>query len=356
MKKAFFINGGSGRVLCSIPALEYYVKNVDPNVLIVAEAWMELFLTSPTLANNVYPMNHKNLFEDKLLDREIISPEPYRLNAYFNQKVNLIQAFDMLINENTNEIPKSKEFNLSIGKGDQVFGYNFINEVKNNLNKQKVIVFQPFGSGAKMQGNFIIDESGRSFEFSDVMKVVEELGKHYAVILMTDLKLPPPPQNKKLSVALPENINLLQWMSIINASDYFLGCDSVGQHFANALKKPATVVIGATFPENISYPDNRDFTIIDIGKEKRTYSPIRITMDHFIERSNEELMVLTEDAFKRIIKSVTDKLGKTSQKNSTLTPTLATPTLPAPTIATPSAGAVPFQKSPISNSLENTRV
>lgn len=352
MKKAFFLNGGSGRVFCAIPALEHYVKNVDPTAIIVAEAWMELFLTCPTLANNVYPIGHKNIFEDKLLDREIISPEPYRLNAYFNQKVNLIQAFDMLINEKTDEIPKTKEFNLSIGKADQVFGYNFINDVKNNLNKQKVVIFQPFGSGARMQGNFIIDETGRSFEYADVLKIVEELGKHYAVVLMTDLKLPPPPQNKQLSVALPENINLLQWMAIINASDYFLGCDSVGQHFANALKKPATVVIGATFPENISYPDNKDFTIIDIGKDKRTYSPIRITMDFFIERSNEELMVLSDDVFKRIIKSVTDKLGKSSLKSSTYTPTMNAPA------ATPlqSTSGIPFQKSPVANILEKTKV
>jgi hypothetical protein len=355
MKKAFFLNGGSGRVFCAIPALEHYVKNVDPTAIIVAEAWMELFLTSPSLANNVYPMNHKNIFEDKLLDREIISPEPYRLNAYFNQKVNLIQAFDMLINETTDEIPKSKEFNLNIGKGDQVFGYNFTNEIKTNLKKQKVVVFQPFGSGAKMQGNFIIDETGRSFELSDVMKIIEELGKHYAVILMTDLKIPPPPGNKQLSVALPENINLLQWMAIIKASDYFLGCDSVGQHFANALKKPATVVIGATFPENISYPNNKDFTIIDGGKGKRTYSPIRISMDYFIERSNEELMVLSEDSFKRIIKSITDKLGKSTQKNSTYSPTIPETTNSCcPPVQV--SNDLPFSKSIIANSLESKKV
>jgi ADP-heptose:LPS heptosyltransferase len=169
---------------------------------------------------------------------------------------------------------------------------------------------------------------------------------------MTDLKLPPPPANKQLAVALPENINLLQWMAIIKASDYFLGCDSVGQHFANALSKPATVVIGATFPENISYPDNKDFTIIDCGKDKRTYSPIRITMDHFIERSNEELMVLNDDQFKRIIKSVTDKLGKSSQKNVTYNPVTSGTT----DVTTQSPTGIPFQKSTVANLLENTKV
>jgi len=47
MKKAFFINGGAGRVLCAIPALEWHKQNVDEDVIIVAEAWNELFMASP---------------------------------------------------------------------------------------------------------------------------------------------------------------------------------------------------------------------------------------------------------------------------------------------------------------------
>ncbi len=65
MNKAFFINGGSGRVLCSMPALERYAeKNKD--FLIVAESWGELYLSNKKLRDHVYfPMN-KGLFEDKL--------------------------------------------------------------------------------------------------------------------------------------------------------------------------------------------------------------------------------------------------------------------------------------------------
>ena len=114
MKKAFFINGGAGRVLCAIPALEWYKQNIDEDVIIVAEAWHELYMSSPIIRDNVYPMGHKDLFTDKLKDREIVSPEPYRLNAYFNQKCNLIQAFDILVND-LKEVPKTKTFNLEIG-------------------------------------------------------------------------------------------------------------------------------------------------------------------------------------------------------------------------------------------------
>ena len=44
--KAFFINGGAGRVVCAIPALEKYAsihKEDDPDFIVVSESWQELF-------------------------------------------------------------------------------------------------------------------------------------------------------------------------------------------------------------------------------------------------------------------------------------------------------------------------
>jgi ADP-heptose:LPS heptosyltransferase len=101
-------------------------------------------------------------------------------------------------------------------------------------------------------------------------------------------------------------------MGIIKAADYFLGCDSVGQHYAHALGKPATVVIGATYPENISYPGNNKFTIIDNAKETRTYSPYRITSDPSSERHNEDNMILTEENYKKTIQSIKNCLSTPS--------------------------------------------
>lgn len=308
MKKAFFINGGAGRVLCSIPALEYYRETVDPDVVIVSEGWSELFL-STSLRNNVWPSGSKNLFHGALKDKELISPEPYKLNAYFNQKVNLIQAFDILIN-GVDETVESKPIKLDLGKHDQIYGYNLVNQIKAQMQKDKVVVFQPFGSGVQLDGNFIYDGSGRSFELRDVFRIVEELSKDYAIIMMTNLKIP---TDKPMGAAIPDNANLLQWMGIINAADYFLGCDSVGQHYAHALNKPATVVIGSTYPENISYPGNKNFTIIDNGAENRIYAPFRVTSDPSIERHNEDNMILTDENYKKMISSVQEKLGKTTK-------------------------------------------
>jgi len=161
MNKAFFINGGAGRVLCSIPALEAYAEKND-DFIIVAESWGEFYSCSKILRDKAYPIHQKDLFENHLKDKEIVSPEPYRLNAYFNQKCNLVQAFDILINE-LQDIPKTKKINLDLSKTEQITGHNLVNEVREVTKKNKVIVFQPFGSSVQVQGNFIFDTTGRSF-------------------------------------------------------------------------------------------------------------------------------------------------------------------------------------------------
>ena len=315
MKKAFFINGGSGRVLCSIPALETYKQTIDPDVIIVPESWGELFLASPILRDNIYPIHHKNLLQEKLIDKNIISPEPYRFNYFYNQKCNLIQAFDMIINE-LSEIPKTKKINLSIGKSDQLTGDNIVHQAKLATKKEKTIVFQPFGAGATQHNNNIIDSSGRSFELKDVFEIFERLNKDYAVILMISGLEIRRPNGKPLGVFLPDNCNLLQWMGIIKSADYFLGCDSVGQHFAHALNIPSTVVLGSTFPENVSYTNTANFKVIDNVAHIRKYSPLRITQDIIVEKTNESCMVLNDVTLDDIINSINITLGR--EKSSSL--------------------------------------
>lgn len=313
MKKAFFINGGAGRVLCSIPAFEHLASTGD-DFIIVSEAWTELYMLSDKIRDRVFQFGHKNLFQDYLKDRKIISPEPYRVNEYFNQKCNLIQAFDMIINE-LDEVPEVKTLSLDLPKEAQVLGYNINDEVRSKTNKEKTVVFQPFGQGCKQDGKFIIDATGRSFEIANVYKIIEELNKQYGVILMSTIDIP---GWESLGVAKPQNVDLVHWASIIKGADYFLGCDSVGQHFANAAGKPATVVLGSTFPENISYPDNKNFTIFDLGEGKRTYSPIRLSHEPSIDLGNESLMVIDDEStIKKIISSVVKVLGKGKEVVST---------------------------------------
>ena len=316
LSKAFFINGGAGRVVCSIPALEKYAsESGDDDFIIVSESWQELYQASVPLRDRVYALNHKDLFKDHLKNKEVVSPEPYRLNAYFNQKVNLCQAFDIIINE-LDHIPEGADNKvpyLELSKTEQITGHNIVNEVKEVSGCDKVVVFQPFGQSVQVEGKFIFDTSGRSFEITNVVEIIQQLKENnYGIIIMSQIEIP---SWQTMGIAMPKNLNLLGWSGVIKAADYFLGCDSVGQHLAVAVQKDATVVLGSTYPENISYLDVQGHTIVDLGydkqidKYKRNYSPIRLTMDESTDRGNEDCMIVNPGNLNKIIKSITDSVG-----------------------------------------------
>ena len=66
--KAFFLNGGAGRMVCSIPALEkYQEESGDNDFIIVCEGGTDVFKGHPTLDAHVYDNWHKNLFKEKLI-------------------------------------------------------------------------------------------------------------------------------------------------------------------------------------------------------------------------------------------------------------------------------------------------
>ncbi len=102
---AFFINGGAGRVVTSIPAFELYEKeNPDDDFIIVCEGGMDFYKGHPTLHKRAYDTWHKGLFEQFIKDRDCVSPEPYRIWEYYNQQCSIAQAFDIEINKKALEI------------------------------------------------------------------------------------------------------------------------------------------------------------------------------------------------------------------------------------------------------------
>jgi ADP-heptose:LPS heptosyltransferase len=301
--KAFFINGGAGRVLCSIPALEKYEQESDDkDFLIVCEGGTDMFKGHPTLYKRAYDNWHKNLFEDKLINMTLVSPEPYRVWEYYNQKCNLSQAFDIEINNKGVRELSKPTFKLSID--ELITAKNVIKEIKEKTKKNKILVFQPFGRGVIIDDNVILDPSGRSFEAANVINLIKKLQKDYGVVVMSEFTIDFKKHGCEDLVAIPQNINIRQWAAIIKECNVFLGCDSVGQHLAYTLETPAVVILGSTFRENVSYPDNDIFEVHDMDEERRRYSPIRITIDEVSDRTNQGIMAMNDVIEEFIVKSV----------------------------------------------------
>ena len=312
--KAFFINGGAGRVICSIPALEkYHEENPEDDFIIVCEGGMELYKGHPVLYSRAYDNWHKNLFEEKLINMDLVTPEPYRVWEYFNQQCNLSQAFDIEINnKGVRDLPLPT---VKLSLEEQMAGKNVIKEVKEKTGKEKTIVFQPFGRSTQVQDGYIFDASGRSFEAVHAINIVKKLQKQgYAVIFMSEFGIEFQKYGLPDVVASPQNISLRQWAGIINEADCFLGCDSVGQHISHTFSRPTIAVLGSTFQENVSYPNTETFEVLDMGEGRRKYSPIRITFDEVADRTNEGIMAMNEKIEDFIVENV-EKICKAGSKD-----------------------------------------
>lgn len=302
--KAFFINGGAGRVVCSIPAFEKYLEeSEDKDFIIVCEGGTELYKGHPELDKRTFDIWHKHLFQDHVKHRDIVSLEPYRVWEYYNQKCDLTQAFDIEMNKKGLRSLDRPAVYLS--KDELLAGRKVISEVKEKLKKDKVLIFQPFGRGIEYIDETLIDRTGRSFELKDVKKIIKKLQEQgYAIIMMAEFKVDFTDSKLKDEVAIPEGLNLRQWAAVVKFSDYFLGCDSVGQHLSYAMEIPTTIVTGSTYPINISYPDCKYFDVMDMGELHREYSPIRIVMDERVDRNNENLMTMTDEIINLIVKRI----------------------------------------------------
>jgi hypothetical protein len=217
------------------------------------------------------------------------------------------------------ELPKPK---IELNKVEVINGYNIVQEIKSVTKKDKVIVVQPFGRSISQMGEFLADPSSRSMPLTGVCDIINQLKKDYAVIIMSEFHFSTEEdeENSRYPVARPQIADMRQWAAVIEVADHFLGCDSMGQHMARALDKTATVVIGSTYPENISYPGHKDFDIIDVGDGRREYAPIRITQDERVDRYNDQSMELDKNQIKQIVDSCRKRLGKPKAFTGTYVP------------------------------------
>ena len=231
---------------------------------------------------------------------------------YYNQKCSLVEGFDKIINE-TDDHSDLDPPKLYLNKMEEKSAANLMAQVASKQNKNTTIVIQPFGRSARVDNGDIIDDSTRSLEQDVYQKLVKKLSQKYNIILMADPEFVQVVSQEDTISEKPQIPDIRAWAAIIEASDYFIGCDSMGQHMARAFDIPGTVILGSTYAENITYADY--FQIIENENVEKTYSPIRaVGFDsHLADRLNDGLMNFDDDQinqiYNKIVKDIKEKVS-----------------------------------------------
>jgi hypothetical protein len=185
MKKVIYIDGGAGRAIAALPALEKLVRNKKPedDIKIIVMGWDNLYWGNQLLQDITFSADTKGIFDNVVSKADVIhSPEPYRNPGYFLQKLSLVEAFDEEINHTKDHSDLGVPV-MYFNKSEKQWAKNTIEEAKAAGKKSKTIVFQPFGSGAQATQNNkdILDTSTRSLSVAAFVSLSKKLSAiHFA--------------------------------------------------------------------------------------------------------------------------------------------------------------------------------
>lgn len=279
MKKTLIIDGGLGRTVASIPALEKFVNN-NPDSIIIANYWTQIFWGNKLLTDCVFDSNTKGLF-DRVKNTKIIKPEPYYNSNFLNERINMIQAFDEELNE---DIGNLKKPSLYFSNVELATSRNIIDKNK------KTIFIQPFSSTANFIGNELIDNTSRSLKTNSVNVLLDFLNKNNYQTILFDTKNAID-KNRYQNI---DDMNFRMASAVLAQCDYFIGIDSCCNHLGYALEIPGTTFFGGSSVKNYGYEDW--FKIIKPNDEVKYY-PFRLCeFDAWLsEIQNTDLLNYTEN-------------------------------------------------------------
>ena len=139
MKHSIFIDGGIGRVITAIPALEKFVEtHPEDEIRIFVAGWEQVFWNNRILQPLAYPVHQKGNW-DYIRTSKRWFPEPYHHQGYIDGTSHLIDAFaDLLEVQIDNRIP-----NLHVWSQEHSKIEALLSQHKNQLARKKIVVFQP---------------------------------------------------------------------------------------------------------------------------------------------------------------------------------------------------------------------
>lgn len=304
MSTIIVIDGGIGRVVSAIPALLKYHKNhSNEEWYVMVHGWDFVFWGFSELQERTFNPNDKSIFKDYFWNAtKIIKPEPYSVPGYYRNEISLREAFDIEINGSTDN--DLSEMQLKLSMTEIRNGHRVIAEAKNHQKKKKTIVIQPYGSTALMCPLEIFDDSLRSIPQKMYLTLANKLSKDYNIVYMGAKEF-----HDNISYKPNPDPSLRDWAGVIKAADYFIGCDSCGQHFAKAVGQNASVMIAGTHKINVTYPDT--FHIIERNCE---FYPdaMRISQiqGQLSSRLNEERIMFTDEEIENAYQTISKNIGK----------------------------------------------
>lgn len=295
------LDGGLGRIITAIPALLKYSKNhPDEEWYITIPGWDFITWGFPELQERTFNPDARGSFDLYWKADQVISPEPYRVPAYYRNEISLREAFDVCINNSTDH-QNLPPMQLKLSLAEKRRALEVLEEAKSKHQKKKSIVIQPYGSTATPHPAGIYDDSLRSMPKNMLDYFIKELSKDYNLIYMGAKEMHDPRMYR------PElEHNLREWAAVIEAADYFIGCDSCGQHMRKCFNKKSSVMIAGTHRVNVTYDG---FHIIE--RDVPFYpDAMRISgfQSHMSSRLNEPRLEFTqeeiESAYQEIIENI----------------------------------------------------
>lgn len=253
------IDGGLGRVICAVPAIENFAKN--NNDFSVITPWSDVFANHPTL-KNVYHSDTKDLWENIISKGAYLHPEPYQRREYYTQKAHLIDAFNLEINNaHVQGMP-----HIYLSAQEKTWAENFARSVKNATRKRKLIAFQPYGATFKSGSN---DETDRSFSQANTIYIANRfMTLHADAALVNCTTMPFVHPN-----VFQQTFTTRQLFAVVSVCDAIFSIDSVVSHIGAAFDKKGVLILGGTHKENVGYENFKTFTREGYPK---AYLPIRL--------------------------------------------------------------------------------
>ena len=285
MHTTISIDGGLGRVICAIPALEHYAKK--HNDLHILTPWTDVFANNPIL-KNIHHSDGQDTWANVISKGEYRHIEPYQRREYYTQKAHLIDAFNLCLN---NAYIQGMP-NLYLSPSERAWAENFARQVKNTTRKRKLVAFQPYGATFKAGAN---DDTDRSLSQANAMYIANRfMTLHADVALINCTSTPFSHPN-----VFHQTFTTRQLFAVVSVCDAIFAIDSVVSHIGASFDKKGVLMLGGTHKENVGYDNYKTFIRDGYPKE---YLPIRLGCP--IISKNQGAMDFSQQQLDDMIRSV----------------------------------------------------